>query len=135
MSQSGQVTTAASNTTLLPQVIRGPEVDFTALSFVPIFTFTGDFIVTNIRLICTAVTGVSAGDGNYSIGFTGPDYRDIGQFAAGDYPSTLNYVDGPPIQDEYAVIPTGTTLYILIHNIDTGCSVLTERVDIEGYYY
>jgi len=132
---SPNITLEASTST--GGVIRGPDVDFTAVGTTNLYTFTQDFVVTALMFVNTQLTGALNQASNANVGWTAASYDDIvGGLIA--FPTELTNEKGlflPATIDDFPIIPAGETLVFNLTSAETGASVYVNRIDILGYYF
>lgn len=115
------------------ETFSSPTIDFKSAGATPIFTPTGDFVVTGVTFIGIDVTGAVHG-ANVNLGSNSPTYNSFVSGLHTSVPATGKYqffsIGGTVV----TIVPAGTPFEINVTNPDTGATTNSQRVDISGYY-
>ena len=111
-------------------------IDFKTVATYPLFTTLvgSKFMPIDYAFICDSATAAN-GDGNFSIGWTGPTYEDFISGGSSTNAITANHFDNYPVSSgSKEVFPANTPIILNLTNADTG-TALSIRVMMCGFYF
>lgn len=113
--------------------ITSPTIDFKTVGATPIFTSTGNFLITGLIFYSTSISGVASG-ANVNFGWTSPTFIDWGSGFSNSNTATGQYIDIFSTNSNFPVIPTGQTFTANITGPETTATTSTGIVIVQGMY-
>lgn len=130
-STSGQL--GVGNANSIPQNIFSASVDFTSASVTPIFTSTGNFLITNLFIYSTDISGVST-SAACNFGWTSSNFDDFISGGSNTNTATGQFINMEAVGNTYPVVPVGETFSINVTLPDSTATTNIGTIILQGMY-